>query len=100
LDTYRLGDKSDVNGTHVAGVGNTALRCMTREQRIAAQNAKDDQKCLSFGARPGSDAYVNCCSQLAGARTTAAAIEDAAPPPAQPTGPVTCMKTGTMVTCN
>jgi hypothetical protein len=77
--------------------------CMTREQQIAEQNAKDDQKCLSYGARPGSDAYVNCRAQLDGARTTASAIEDAAPPPAQPApvrGPVTCMRTGTMVTCN
>ena len=76
--------------------------CMTREEKLAAQNAKDDQKCLSFGARPGTDAYVNCRAQLDGARTTAAAIEDAAPAPqpVQSRGPVTCMKTGTMVTCN
>jgi hypothetical protein len=74
--------------------------CMTREERIAAQNARDDQKCLSYGARPGTDAYVNCRAQLDGARTTAAAIEDAAPLPAPARGPVTCMKTGTMVTCN
>jgi hypothetical protein len=53
--------------------------CMTREERIAAQSAKDDQKCLAYGARPGTDAYVNCRAQLDSARTTADAIEDAAP---------------------
>lgn len=53
--------------------------CMTREERIAAQNAKDDQKCLSYGAKKGTDAYVACRAQLDGARTTAEAIEDAAP---------------------
>ena len=54
--------------------------CMTREERIAAQNARDDQKCLSFGARRGTDAYVSCRAQLDAAETTAAAIEEAAPP--------------------
>jgi len=72
--------------------------CMTREERIAAQNAKDDQKCLGYGARPGTDAYVNCRAQLDAARTNAEAIDDAAitvrsapqpvpaynPPPLQP----------------
>ena len=53
--------------------------CMTRDQQIAAANARDDQKCLSHGARPGTDAYVTCRAQLDGARTTAQAIEDAAP---------------------
>jgi len=53
--------------------------CMTREERIAAQSAKDDQKCLSYGAQIGSAAYVNCRAQLDAARTTADAIEDAAP---------------------
>lgn len=53
--------------------------CMTRDQQIAAANARDDQKCLSYGARPGTDAYVTCRAQLDGARTTAQAIEDAAP---------------------
>ena len=52
--------------------------CMTKEERLAAQNAKDDQKCLGFGARPGTDAYVNCRAQLDSARTTAGAMEDAA----------------------
>jgi hypothetical protein len=55
--------------------------CMTTEERIAAQGARDNQKCLSYGAQPGSPAYVTCRSQLDAARTTAEAIEDAAPPP-------------------
>jgi len=57
--------------------------CITAQERVAqvqAQNARmDDQKCLAYGARPGTDAYVTCRVQLESARMTAAAIEDAAP---------------------
>lgn len=53
--------------------------CLTDEQLIAERNAKDDQKCQGFGARPGSDAYVNCRAQMDSARTTARAIDSAAP---------------------
>ena len=62
--------------------------CMTGEERRAAQNAKDDQKCLGYGARPGSDAYVSCRAQLDAARTTADAIDDAAIA-ARPQNPLT-----------
>lgn len=55
--------------------------CMGDEERIAARNAADDQKCLAYGARPGTDAYVNCRAQLDSARTTASAIQSSAPPP-------------------
>ncbi len=34
--------------------------CLTDEQIIAERGVKDDQKCQSYGARPGTDAYVNC----------------------------------------
>src|SRR5215469_16297244 len=59
----------------------TLAGCLGSEERIAAQNAQDDQKCQSYGARQGTDAYVNCRAQLDSARRTAEAIEDAAPPP-------------------
>jgi hypothetical protein len=52
---------------------------MTTEERIARHNAEDNQKCLSYGAQIGSPAYVNCRAQSDSARTTADAIEDAAP---------------------
>ena len=52
--------------------------CMTNEERLAARNAKDDQKCVSFGAQPGTDAYISCRAQLDSARTTAGAMQDAA----------------------
>lgn len=52
--------------------------CIT-DDLIAERNARDDQKCQSYGARPGSDAYVNCRAQLDSARTTATAIDGAAP---------------------
>jgi hypothetical protein len=62
--------------------------CMTTEERIAAQNAKDNQKCLGYGAQVGSRAYVNCRAQLDAARTTADAIEDAAPAPTINSAPI------------
>lgn len=31
---------------------------------VEIQNAQDDAKCRSYGAVPGSDAYVNCRVQL------------------------------------
>jgi len=54
--------------------------CMTTEERIAAHAAEDNQKCVGYGAQPGTPAYVNCRAQLDSARTQARAIEDAAPP--------------------
>lgn len=53
--------------------------CLTSEQLVAERNAKDDQKCQGYGARPGTDAYVNCRAQLDSARTRAIAIDSAAP---------------------
>lgn len=62
--------------------------CMTDEERIAQfkarNNAEDNQKCLSYGAQPGSSAYVNCRAQLDSARTQADATIAAAPPPLGP----------------
>ena len=50
-------------------------------QRLAEQrNAEDDAKCLSYGARRGDPAYVQCRAQLDAARTQASAIENSAPP--------------------
>jgi hypothetical protein len=56
--------------------------CLSDQEVIAERAAKDDQKCLSYGARPGSDAYVTCRAQLDSARTTARAIDGSAPAPA------------------
>jgi hypothetical protein len=55
--------------------------CIT-DDLIAQRNARDDQKCQSYGARPGTDAYVTCRAQLDSARATARAIDGAAPGPA------------------
>jgi hypothetical protein len=43
--------------------------------------AQDDKKCRSYGAEPGSAAYVTCRSQLDAARSQALATMAAAPPP-------------------
>jgi hypothetical protein len=51
---------------------------MTAEEETTAQNARDDQQCLSYGAKQGSDAYVTCRTQLAAARANADAIHNAA----------------------
>nr|QDF38263.1 hypothetical protein FJN17_12170 [Bradyrhizobium symbiodeficiens] len=58
--------------------------CIT-DDWAAERIARDDQKCQSYGARPGSDAYVNCRAQLDSARTTANAIDSAAAPVPIPT---------------
>jgi hypothetical protein len=64
------------------------------QQQIAQKNvATDDNQCRSYGAAPGSDAYVGCRSQAAAARKNAEAIEDAAP--------ATCHRgIGNAVICN
>jgi hypothetical protein len=50
--------------------------------------ASDDAQCRSYGAQPGSDAYVSCRTQLTTTRTMAAAVEDSTPmPPTVHTGP-------------
>jgi hypothetical protein len=60
--------------------------CITAEEQVAQYrakaNAEDNQKCLSYGAQPGSPAYVQCRAQLDSARTQADATVAAAPPPA------------------
>lgn len=63
----------------ILAVGLMLGGCLGEEQRIAERNARDDQKCLGYGARPGTDAYVNCRAQLDSARTTATAINSATP---------------------
>lgn len=47
----------------VCAVGLALGGCMTRarqEQQIAEAGPKEDAFCRSIGAKPGSDAYVNC----------------------------------------
>lgn len=49
--------------------------CLTAADRMAA----DDSKCRSYGAVPGSQAYVACRTQLDTTRTAAAAAILASP---------------------
>lgn len=81
--------------------------CVTAQERAQQARAQfdaiDDQQCRSYGAQPGSDVYVNCRTQLMAARYSAPVVVTGAPAvPAyrDPPPPVTCMRTGTMVTCN
>lgn len=78
--------------------------CMTAQERVAQRSVQDDTKCLTYGAQRGTPAYVQCRTQLDTTRTMANAVEDAAPIAAPayraPPAPVTCLRTGAMVTCN
>jgi hypothetical protein len=54
--------------------------CAEYQAKVAAaQAARDDAKCISYGATLGDPAYVQCRAQLDAARTQAAATEAAAP---------------------
>lgn len=66
--------------------------CMSREERIAAQDARDDQTCLSYGAKTGTDAYIGCRTNLATNRNTASAIRGTAPP--------SCTQVLNVINCN
>jgi hypothetical protein len=60
--------------------------CMTDQERMARNDTVDDQTCRGYGAKPGSDVYVQCRvaqTQQRGAADNAAAIAAAA------SGPVT-----------
>ncbi len=52
--------------------------CMTAEERAHQLAAQDDGKCRSYGAQPGSVAYVQCRAQLDAAQTQATAAVAAA----------------------
>jgi hypothetical protein len=49
----------------------------------AAVDAADDQKCQSYGAKPGTDAYVACRMNIENQRTTLAAAGTVAWPQQQ-----------------
>ncbi|MBW7965303.1 hypothetical protein [Bradyrhizobium sp. BR 10261] len=51
--------------------------CMSAEERTARNEAQDDQACLSYGAKKGTESYVNCRAQLEGSRRQADAAIDA-----------------------
>lgn len=54
--------------------------CMSREERLAQIEAADDRTCLSYGSKPGTDAYVACRTQLNASRANTAAVRGTAPP--------------------
>jgi hypothetical protein len=75
-------------------VGACAPTAEQRLQQVWAERQLDEDKCTSYGAKPGDPAYVQCRAQLDAARTgaeaTAAAksttvIVNGAPPAAQNT---------------
>ncbi len=80
---------------------------MTAQEREAQLQAKlaaqDDASCRSYGAQPGSSAYMTCRTSLQSARLNAPKINVEAPayqPYRDPPPPVHCMTTGIMTTCS
>jgi hypothetical protein len=57
--------------------------CASQAEIKWQQAQADDMKCLSYGAKRGDAAYVQCRAQLDSARTVA----DAIPAPASPIQP-------------
>lgn len=47
------------------GYNNRQAQLSKAQQAYEYKGAADDQQCQSYGAKPGSDAYVNCRVQLA-----------------------------------
>lgn len=70
--------------------------CGLHDRRVAEGRAKadaeDDARCQSYGAKPGTDGYVNCRAQL-GKPVARVNIEEA---PRQSTY---CIRTGYTVNC-
>jgi hypothetical protein len=91
----RIGRRTAIAMTFIAcaAIIMALTGCMTREERMAAQNAKDDAQCLSYGAKAGTDAYITCRTQLSTAKTGADAIRSSG-------GPVVCNQVGTTTICN
>ena len=52
-----------------------ALAGCTSSERSAQIAANEDAACQSYGFKPGSDAYVNCRTQLAATRQQLAAAK-------------------------
>jgi hypothetical protein len=83
--------------------------CFRSSEEVRAElAAKDDQECRSYGAQPGSPAYVQCRATRASAHETADAMEAAAPRPGPapipqasypPPPPVRCVTTGRFTNC-
>jgi hypothetical protein len=86
----------------------TLSGCMTAQERaeqVQAKNAsQDDQSCRSYGAAPGTPAYITCRTQLQSARISAPPPVNVSVAPAAPAIPqpvtTSCMHTGNMTTCN
>jgi outer membrane biogenesis lipoprotein LolB len=82
--------------------------CLTAQERAAQVqakrerlNAEDDQKCQSYGAKPGSDGYVMCRTQLDTSRQQATATRDAGAAAANAGGgPMVCNRSGNTTICN
>ena len=48
----------------LAAIGLALSGCISVEEARAQRNAVDDADCRSYGARPGTDGYVRCRTDL------------------------------------
>jgi len=72
----------------LAAAASILAGCASEAERAARWAAVDDAKCKSYGAQPGTPAYVQCRAQLDAARTQAIATAAAAPVPVVNPAPI------------
>lgn len=78
-------------------IGMLLSGCLTAQERALQLSAADDDACRSYGAAPGSDAYVQCRTTKSQQHEMAAAAVRAAIIGAPPTS---CTTFGTTTNCN
>lgn len=67
--------------------------CVTAAEREARFDSADDARCQGYGAKAGTDAYVNCRVQMSNQRASLRAARAA-------DGPTTCTRSGNTTFCN
>lgn len=81
--------------------------CAVKEHMRQRDAARDDAACQSYGALPGSDAYIACRAQLGSGRKAAAGAfmggviqNQPQTLPAQASPPMLCNWVGNTVSCH
>jgi hypothetical protein len=76
--------------------------CKTAQERAAQEAAlaeKDERECVSYGAQPGSQSYIDCRLKLKEIRQSEENAIISRPPPRVAPRAVTCSGAGAYVTC-
>jgi hypothetical protein len=80
----------------------TLAGCKNAAERAAEEAAlaeKDDRECVSYGAQPGTQPYIDCRLKLKEIRQSAENAVVSRPPARIAPRPVTCSGAGAYVTC-